>query len=51
MTTFELLLLTHLLGDYLLQTEWQALNKSKNWVALWTHVGVYHALMLGVLVG
>lgn len=50
MTTFEILLLTHLCADYLLQTEWQAVNKSKNWGALLAHVGIYHAVMLGVLV-
>ena len=50
MTTFEILLLTHLCADYLLQTEWQAVNKSKNRVALMAHIGVYHSVMLSALV-
>jgi hypothetical protein len=49
MTTFEIMLLTHLCADYLLQTEWQAVNKSRNLFALLSHIAVYHLVMLGVL--
>ncbi len=49
MTLFETLFLAHLLGDWLFQTEWMALNKAKNWRALLTHVTVYHAIVLGAL--
>lgn len=49
MTTFELLIVSHLVGDWLLQTEWMAREKGHNWRALLSHVAVYHAVMLGVL--
>jgi hypothetical protein len=49
MSLFDSLLIAHLVGDWMLQTEWQALNKMHNWRAMWTHVLVYHALVLGVL--
>jgi hypothetical protein len=48
-TIFEGLLMAHLLGDWLLQTEWQVLNKAKNVRALATHVAIYHAVVLVVL--
>ncbi len=35
------LLVAHFVGDWLLQTNWQALNKSKNNEALTRHVLVY----------
>lgn len=49
MTLFESLLLAHLAGDWLLQTEWQALNKDRDWRAMLTHVVFYHLLVLIVL--
>jgi hypothetical protein len=49
MSLFDSLLVAHLVGDWLLQTEWQALNKTKNWRAMWSHVAVYHLLILVVL--
>ena len=49
MTLFESLFLAHLLGDWVLQTEWQALNKTREWRALLMHLAVYHAIMLAVL--
>ena len=49
MTVFESLLLAHVVGDWLLQTEWQAMNKATNLRALLTHVVVYHLVVLGVL--
>src|SRR3989338_9869518 len=46
MTVFEALLMAHLIGDWILQTEYQALNKMKgkffNW-ALSNHCVVYPA--------
>lgn len=48
-TIFEGLLMAHLLGDWLLQTEWQVLNKVKDLRALGTHVVVYHAVVFLVL--
>jgi hypothetical protein len=48
-TTFELVLVAHLVGDWLLQTEWMALEKRTSWRALFAHVAVYHALIFLVL--
>jgi hypothetical protein len=50
MTTFEILLLAHVVGDWLLQTEWQALNKAHSWRAMGAHVLTYHAVLLAALV-
>ncbi len=50
MTLFDMLLVTHFVGDWLLQTEWQARNKAHNWRAMFYHVAMYHALILGVLI-
>jgi hypothetical protein len=50
MTILESLLLAHLLGDWVLQTEWQAQNKSHNWRAMLSHLVVYHIVILAVLV-
>lgn len=44
------LLATHWLADFVLQTRWQASNKSKNNVALFRHVLVY-AVVLGAAAG
>lgn len=49
MTVFETLLIAHVVGDWLLQTEWQAVNKASNWRALFTHVAVYHLVVLAAL--
>lgn len=49
MTLFETLLIAHVVGDWLLQTEWQAMNKATNWRALLTHVLVYHIVILAAL--
>lgn len=35
------LLTLHFIGDFLLQSDWMATNKSKNWFALYVHAGVY----------
>lgn len=49
MTPYETLFLAHLLGDWILQTEWQALNKTTNWRALLGHIVVYHSIMLAAM--
>jgi hypothetical protein len=36
----------HYVGDWRFQTTWMALNKSKNWLALWWHVSVYTSVMI-----
>ena len=50
MSLFDRLLVAHLVGDWLLQTEWQALNKGKNYRALFSHIAIYTLIILGVLV-
>jgi len=49
MTILESLLLAHVLGDWILQTNWQAQNKRHNWRAMLSHVVVYHLVVLAVL--
>lgn len=49
MTLFESLFVAHLLGDWLFQTEWMALNKNKKVTAMVTHLVIYHLFILGVL--
>lgn len=41
MTPILMLLTTHFVADFVLQTDWMAQNKSKRWDALALHVGVY----------
>ncbi|WP_102348178.1 DUF3307 domain-containing protein [Bacillus sp. Marseille-P3661] len=41
MSPFDILLIGHLIGDYLFQTSWMAANKAKKWSALLTHSFVY----------
>lgn len=41
MNLFEVLFLAHLVGDYLFQTSWMAMNKAKHWGALLVHSAVY----------
>lgn len=43
--SFLALLVTHWFADFVLQTHWQASNKSKNNVALLRHVMVYTAVI------
>jgi hypothetical protein len=43
------LLALHFIGDFLLQTDWMALNKSKDFEALGVHVGVYTCVFAGWL--
>lgn len=43
---FVLLLTVHWVADFILQTHWQASNKSKRWDALLRHVGSYTAVLL-----
>lgn len=37
------LLVAHFIGDFVFQSNWMALNKSKSWLALTAHVTIYAA--------
>jgi hypothetical protein len=39
------ILLVHFVADFVVQTRWQAENKSKDWGALVSHVGTYWAFL------
>jgi Protein of unknown function (DUF3307) len=45
---FLVLFAGHLLGDWVVQNDWQATNKTRSWAALTAHVASYH-LIVGVL--
>ena len=45
---FVVLLATHWVGDFVLQTHWQASNKSKNNIALSRHVLIYTGCLAAV---
>lgn len=46
-TLVFVLVVAHFIADFLCQTDWMALNKSKNWWALTSHVGAYMAVLIG----
>jgi hypothetical protein len=48
---FVELLIVHWFADFVLQTSWQATNKSKNNVALAHHVGVYTGVLALASIG
>ena len=35
------ILILHFVGDFVLQSDWMAVNKSKSQAALWLHVAIY----------
>ncbi len=45
-TSVLLLLTAHFVGDFILQSNWMAINKSKDWTALTCHVTVYSLCFL-----
>ncbi|WP_170008120.1 DUF3307 domain-containing protein [Bacillus fonticola] len=45
MSQFDLLLIGHFIGDFLLQTSWMAQYKSTKWIPLLTHVTVYTTIV------
>jgi hypothetical protein len=51
MTPFENALVAHLVGDWLLQNDWMARNKSNlRHLAAWVHSGI-HGILLGLVLG
>lgn len=46
MTGLLVLLTVHFVADFLLQSDWMAINKSTSWVALGVHVAIYSACFL-----
>ena len=49
LTTFEAALMLHLIGDWLLQNEWMAVNKLRlTHPAAWVH-GSIHGVLLGLI--
>lgn len=43
------ILVAHFVADFVLQTRWQAMNKSSSWTALNDHVAVYMVTMLAIV--
>lgn len=41
-----LILAMHFVADFILQSDWMAVNKSKNWLALGSHVLIYGAALM-----
>jgi hypothetical protein len=46
---FLVLLAGHLVGDWMVQNDWQAANKTRSWAALARHVARYHLIMAALL--
>ena len=46
MIVFLFILTVHWIGDFVLQSHWMAVNKSKRWDALGLHVYVYTASLM-----
>ena len=45
MTILYVLLIAHFVGDFICQSDWMALNKSKRWDALAWHICAYSAVL------
>jgi len=46
---FLILCATHWVADFVLQTDWQAQNKSKRWDALLSHTGIYSMVITALI--
>lgn len=50
MNALALLWSAHLLGDWVVQTDWQATNKTSSWRAMGAHLLGYHLLLAVALI-
>jgi hypothetical protein len=46
---FAALIAGHMLGDWIVQTDWQAANKTTSWRANQMHVATYHLTLLAAV--
>lgn len=44
------LVTAHFVGDFICQSDWMAVNKSKDWGALLIHVGAYTVVLLAAVI-
>lgn len=49
MTVFSYMLIGHFIGDYLFQTSWMAMNKTKQWIPLVIHSLIYTLIVTAVV--
>lgn len=51
--TILLIIWLHFVADFMLQSDWMAINKSKSWIVLLIHCGIYGAVfsVFGLLYG
>ncbi len=50
MSLFDWLLVGHLIGDFLIQTDGMAKNKGQSWLWMLRHVGFYMVVITAVLI-
>lgn len=50
MSALALILAAHLLGDWVVQTDWQAAHKTTEWRAMTHHLIGYHVLVAAALI-
>jgi len=50
MSLFDWLLVAHLVGDFLIQTDGMAKHKGQDWWWMLKHVGLYMAIMSAILI-
>lgn len=49
MTVIYVMLVAHFVGDFVCQSDWMAINKSRSWFALAVHVIVYAFALASIL--
>ncbi len=48
LTPFEILFLTHFISDWMFQTSWESMNKSKQFLPLFVHCSVYTVFFIPI---